>query len=99
MKKSLMQLLIVIFVFTGTILTVQAGQFSSDFPQYLADHSSDGVVTGIISMSDRVDLRALQDQLYAQHADRRLWHETVVRALQEKATTTQANLLADLAVL
>jgi subtilisin family serine protease len=76
-----------------------AGQYSSSFSQYLADHRTEGKVTAIITMADQVNLRAIQDQLYAQHADRRLWHETVVRALQEKATISQANLLSVLSSL
>jgi subtilisin family serine protease len=77
--------------------TAFAGQYSAAFPQYLAEHGSDAMVSAIVTMTDQVDLRALQDQLYAQHADRRLWHETVVLALQDKATQTQGDILAELA--
>ncbi len=90
--------LLVLTLLTLTIASVAfAGQYSSAFPDFLADHSSDQMVTAIITMADQVDLRALQDELYAQHADRRAWHEAVVRALQAKATETQADLLSTLA--
>jgi subtilisin family serine protease len=54
------------------------------------------MVTGIITMADQVDLRALQDRLYAERADRRAWHEAVVLALREMATLTQADIIARL---
>lgn len=74
-----------------------AGQYSADFSQYLAEHQDGGqYVSAIIAMADQVDLRILQDQLYAIKADRQAWHEAVVRALQEKATMTQVNLIARL---
>src|SRR5512138_2216073 len=76
---------------------VSAGTYSSAWQAYLADHSQDRTVGAVITMADQVDLRSLQDQLYAQHADRQAWHEAVVRALQEKATSTQGDILATLA--
>ena len=79
--------------------TALAGEYSPAFPQYLSEHQGENMVTAIITMTDQVDLRALQDQLYARHADRREWHETVVRALQEKATLTQANILSEISLL
>ena len=98
MSKKLM--LLALILFTLTIFSAAfAGQYSQSFPQYLALHTGEAKVTAIITMADQVNLRAIQDQLYAQHADRRLWHETVVRALQEKATLSQANLLSVLSSL
>jgi subtilisin family serine protease len=75
---------------------VYAGEYSSDFDLYLADHQSDDMVGAIVSMADRVDLDALKQELYARRADRREWHETVVLALQEKAANTQVDILAQL---
>ena len=74
-----------------------AGQYTSDFPDYLAG-LDDGqeMVSAIVTMADRVDLRALQDRLYAEGADRRAWHEAVVLALQDKAAYTQADIIARL---
>jgi bacillopeptidase F len=48
-------------------------------------------------MADRVDLDALKSELYSRRADRREWHETVVLALQEKASITQADILSQMA--
>jgi hypothetical protein len=96
MSKKLMLLALILFTLTICSAAI-AGQYSASFPQYLTQHAGEANVTAIITMADQVNLRAIQDQLYAEHADRRLWHETVVRALQEKATISQANLLAVLA--
>jgi len=96
MQKSLRLLLIAVVVLGASSLAF-AGQYSTAWPQYLADQN-DGqqMVTGIITMADQVDLRSLQDRLYAQGADRRAWHEAVVLALQDKATLTQADIMARL---
>jgi subtilisin family serine protease len=77
------------------ISSVNAGEYSPDFTEYLAMQDRE-MVSAVVSMADQVDLRLLQDQLYAQRADRRTWHEAVVRALQEKATLTQADIIARL---
>ena len=73
-----------------------AGEYSPDFGAYLADHQQDEMVGAIVTMADKVDLEALKSELYARHADRREWHETVVLALQAKATATQADILAQI---
>jgi subtilisin family serine protease len=78
---------------------INAGQYSSAWQRYLESHSQDRMLKGIISMTDQVDLRGIQAHLYAIHADRRLWHETVVKTLQEKAMITQTEILAELAKL
>ncbi len=84
------------FVIASLSVASVAGEYSSDFDLYLADHQSDTMIEAIITMADQVDLDALKADLYAVHADRQLWHETIVRALQEKATYTQAGILAEL---
>src|SRR4030065_1187932 len=76
--------------------TAFAGQYSPSIPSYLASIEDAEHVDAIITMADQVDLRALQDGLYAVSADRQTWHETVVRALQDKATLTQADIVARL---
>jgi subtilisin family serine protease len=95
MKKRLFLLVnALILVFYSSVL---AGQYTSDFPDYLADMNKDQtMVSAIISMADGVDLRTLQDRLYSEHADRQAWHEAVVLALREKASTSQADIIARL---
>ncbi len=83
---------ILILFATSTI----AGTYSSDFEQYMLDNRAKDMVSAIITMSDQVDLSALQSNLYAIHAERKQWHETIVLALQEKATNTQGPILAQL---
>ncbi len=97
--RKVSRFLILSLVLLGIAASAFAGQYSEAFPQYLASHKSGTMVPAIITMADRLDLGALQNNLSATHADRRLWHETVVRALQAKATESQADLLAALSVM
>jgi hypothetical protein len=81
-------------VLTSAVL---AGEYSSTWGEYLANQkSATGMVSAIITMADQVDLGALRVHLYAEKADRRAWHEAVVSALQEKATDSQADIIARL---
>ncbi len=73
------------------------GEYSPDFDLYLQDHQADEMIGAIITMADEVDLDALKQELYARRADRREWHETVVLALQDKATVSQASIMSQLA--
>jgi subtilisin family serine protease len=98
MKRNLISLYLV-FLVAFPVTTVIGGQYSPDFDFYLAEHESETMVSATVAMVDRVDLEALKSELYARRADRRDWHETVVRALQDKATESQAGILAELAVL
>lgn len=96
MKKSILMSIIsplIILMFTSIAI---AGDYSSTFEQYLIDKQTEETVEAIITMADQVDLGALQVDLYARHADRQEWHEVVVRALQDKATLSQASILAQL---
>ena len=73
------------------------GQYSLDFDRYLEDHQADEMIGAVVIMADRVDLDALKQELSARRADRREWHETVVLALQAKATASQAGIMSELA--
>ena len=79
--------ILVMFLLITTI--AQAGTYSPDFDSYLAQSQSDDKITAIITMTDRVDLEVLKEELYNRKADRQEWHETVITALQDKATKTQ----------
>ncbi len=79
------------------IPTAFAGHYSSDFDLYLEDHQAEEMIGAVITMAKQVDLRNLQDELYARYADRQEWHEAVVSALQKLATESQADVLAQLA--
>ncbi|UCC78830.1 MAG: S8 family serine peptidase [Candidatus Zixiibacteriota bacterium] len=94
-KVATVLALCLLAIFIGS--TAYSGEYSSDFNLYLAEYGSNQMFGAIITMVDRVDLDALQAELYARRADRRQWHETVVLALQEKATNTQVDILAQLA--
>ncbi len=93
MKKIPAVLTVCLFMlFIGSM--AYSGEYSSDFDLYLVDHGSNEMVGAIITMADQVDLDALQTELYTRRADRQEWHETVILALQEKATISQADILA-----
>ncbi len=77
--------------------TASGGQYSSDFDPYLEAHQAEEMIGAVITMADQVDLDALKQELSARRADRREWHETVVLALQDKATVSQAGILSRLA--
>ncbi len=99
MRKSLCFFVLSILLLLTSAPAI-AGHYTSDFSDYMASLDNGQEMTAaVITMADRVDLRALQDRLYAERADRRAWHEAVVRALQEKATLTQADLIARLETL
>lgn len=73
-----------------------AGDVSPVLDAVFTEVGPDKVVSSLVYMSDRVDIAALNEQLNRQHADRRVRHETVVRALQERAAIAQAGLIAHL---
>jgi bacillopeptidase F len=76
---------------------IRAGEYSPAWHQFQSGRQQDNeTISAIITMADQVDLRVIQDQLYAQQADRVTWHEAVMRALQENASMTQADLIARL---
>lgn len=89
--KTWVTALSIIFVVAASAL---AGSYSEGFSQYLIDNQSKQTIGAIITMADQVNMDALKAELYARKADRQDWHEAVVRALQEKATESQAPILA-----
>jgi len=95
--KKLFSVLIASFLTTFLLaVPTLAGEYSSDFEDFLSYDQDKEMIGAIITMADQVDLEALKAELYARNADRREWHEAVVLALQEKATVTQAKILAQL---
>jgi bacillopeptidase F len=96
-KRILIPSIFFVFMIFNTSPGVIAGEFSSGWQAYTAEHSQDKTIAAVITMADQVNLRSLQDSLYLINADRRLWHEVVVRALQLKALVTQAEILSALA--
>lgn len=83
--------LIVLFFFTAPL---SGGQIQPGFRALLSQLPPRERVSAIAHLSERIDLEALEDSLAAARADRRSWHETVVRRLKWKALSTQAPVLA-----
>jgi bacillopeptidase F len=79
--------------------TARAGTIDPGLHQVLSSAQANEVVSALVLLKDRVDLKALDTQLRADRASRPTRHETVVRALQDKARVTQSTLSGHLAEL
>ena len=79
--------------------SARAGTIDPGLRQVLSSTQGDEVVSALVFLKDRVDLKALDTQLRADRASRSARHETVVRALQDRAGITQATLRGHLAAL
>ena len=66
-----------------------AGTIDDDLEQILAASPPNEIVSTLVYLRDRVDVDALNATLDGRRATRAERHETVVRALQEKAQATQ----------
>jgi subtilisin family serine protease len=75
------------------------GDVAPDLSRILDNTAPDETVSALIYLEDQVDLDAMTAQLNAERVTLKTRHETVVRALQEKAAAAQAPLLAHLAAL
>jgi len=67
--------------------------------QVLSQAAGDEVISALVFLKDRIDVGALDAQLRADDVGRSVRHETVVRALLDKARTTQTALRDELAAL
>ena len=94
MSKKLICCMITLMVLLSYSIAVKAGTYTSDFDKYLMDNQSKDMIRAIITISDKVDIKALKASLEARRANRQEWHETVVKAFQEKATKSQSDILA-----
>jgi subtilisin family serine protease len=79
--------------------SARAGTIDPGLRQVLSSTPDDEVVSALVFLKDRVDLEALDAQLRADRVNRSARHETVVRALQDRAAVTQTALRAHLAAL
>ncbi len=67
-----------------------SGSIDPDFGSKMEILGGNELVETMVMMSEEVDLEALDNELIASKATRQVRHERVVRALQEKALRTQA---------
>ena len=76
-----------------------AGEIDSDLQSILESAAPEQVVSVLVYLDDRVNLSAITHEMDNRNATLRLRHEVVVRALQEKATATQGDLIARLSLM
>ncbi|MCC7141300.1 MAG: hypothetical protein IT349_04290, partial [Candidatus Eisenbacteria bacterium] len=74
----------------------QAGRIHPALAAELSALALSDQASAILVLKEQVDLEALKSSLSARRANRREWHQEVVRALQAQARTSQAPLLAEL---
>ena len=96
MLKTIAGMLVSALLFAAL---AEAGTIKPPLDEIIAEADAGEFIGAIIVMADRVDLDALKQELSTRRADRREWHETVVLALQDKATVSQADILSQLAAL
>lgn len=70
-----------------------AGEIESKFSEYLETLKEDDFVSAIIYLEDRPDIKAMDDDLRAEKATRRVRHQRVVNSLREAAQRSQPALL------
>ncbi len=86
-KRFLLISLAMIFI-GATGMTV-AGEIDAGLADILSAAAATDQISILVFMNDQVDLEAISSQLTLQGADIRDRHETVVRTLQQTASTTQ----------
>jgi subtilisin family serine protease len=84
------------FFLGGAASSGSAGEIDSGLDRVLENASPDQEISVLVFLSDQEDLEAITDQMDNLNATLKLRHETVVRALQDKATATQGNIAAHL---
>lgn len=80
----------------GGMTSAIAGEIDSDLQGILESTTPEQVVSVLVYLDDRVNLSAITHEMDNRDATLRQRHEVVVRALQEKATATQGDLIARL---
>lgn len=80
------------------IPAAQAGDLDERLIQVMLESSPDEMIPAYLTMADQVNLEALKSNLKANHATLAHRHETVITQLQDKAATTQQDLLSFLDV-
>ena len=93
MKQSPFAMLLAVLSAAGML---RAGEIDSDLAAKLQRADANDVMSVLVYLDDRVDPSVLTQQLDARKAPTAERHETVVRALRQKAQATQPQLVAHL---
>ena len=96
MKQSSFVMLFAVLSAPGLL---RAGEIDSDLTAKLQQADPNEVVSALIYLNDRVDPYALTQQMDSHKAPLAERHETIVRALRQKAQATQLQLVAHLNLL
>lgn len=90
MKKSLLLLLITLF----TLPIFSQPEVSTRLVRALQNTEADEYIRVLVLLKDRVDIKALDEQLYRENASMERRAYEVITALQQKALETQGSLLS-----
>ncbi|MCP4633377.1 MAG: S8 family serine peptidase [candidate division Zixibacteria bacterium] len=93
MKKSFLLIYLILCASAAPVLTL-AGDIDPNLESVLNSSSADENISVLVYLDDRVDLKAISEQIDIQKATLRYRHEIVVRALQEKAEQSQSEIIA-----
>ena len=93
MKQSSFVMLLAVLSAPGLL---RAGEIDSDLAAKLEQANPDDVISTLVHLNDRVDPSVLTQQLDDRKAPTAERHETLVRALRQKAQATQPQLVAHL---
>ena len=93
MKRCSLVMLLAVLSGAGML---RAGEIDADLAATLQKADPNAVISTLVYLDDRVDLAAITAQADAQQATLAERHETIVRALSQKAQATQAQLAAHL---
>jgi subtilisin family serine protease len=90
MRRASLYFLALLGLFFLPVSDLTAGEIDPAFAATLKSSSPDDFITGIVILKDRVDAKKLEQSLLSPvRLPARVRHERVIRALQEKAETTQ----------
>jgi subtilisin family serine protease len=95
-KKNILSIFILLFLFNTTALFSQfmPAEISTRLANALRNAKPADNIKVLVLLKDRIDLESLDRNLYALNADINFRARTVITRLMQKASTTQAPLLA-----
>ena len=92
MRGRLVLLALAMFM-AGSLGHVTAGEIDSGLEIILESTPAEQPISVLVFLKDQVDLAAITDDMNRQNVTLRRRHETVVRALQERAEATQGRIV------
>jgi len=93
MKKLLFSSIVLFVLALGLSLSTLAGEIEPKFAAYLETLSDDDFASAIVYLSDRPDIKALDQSLHAERATMQVRHEKVLNVLKQAAERSQPALV------